>query len=177
MKTPFTLIVLLMLFSGQVFGQQFKEANAYNDYIVDLQNQIGERMLAFNEAVSMSDATRESVQPDYDTLLLVTKNCIAKLKKLPAYEGNVSLRNTAQQLFEFYQKTIEQDYKEMVDLIFGSTLDEAALARLTVIMEKITADEKVYDENFAKEQQAFATKYNFELIDNTIQEEIDGLDD
>lgn len=177
MKPVILLIAIVFTFTTGAFAQKFTEASEYNDYIVELQNKIGYKMLEFNERIGEEGATLESVTPYHSALVQTTKDVIADLKKLPAFEGNSSFKNSAVDLFNFYLKTIEVDYKEMMELIFSETMDEAALERLSQILEQITTDEAVYDENFAREQQAFADKYNFDLIDNELQDEIDDLDE
>lgn len=177
MKPVILLIAIVFTFATGAFSQNFTEASKYNDYIVELQNKIGYKMLEFNERMGEEDATLESVTPYHTALLQTTKDVIADLKKMPAFEGNTSFRNSAIDLFNFYLKTIEVDYKEMMELIFAERIDDASLERLNQILEQITEEEAVYDENFAREQQAFADKYNFDLIDNELQEEIDELDE
>ncbi len=179
MKTLF--ILLLVTFTSKVSGQTFKAAptfkNAieYNDYIVDLQNQISGLIIEFNEKVGESGATRESVQPILDKMLRTTEGAISKIEKINGYEGNVELRNTATVLFKFYYKTFSVDYKAILDLLFLENLGDEEIAKMTVILERVTADEAIVDANFSKAQQAFAKQHNIELEENELQEELDGL--
>ena len=62
----------------------------------------------------------------------------------------------------------------MIELIFAPELDEATLTKLNEILEKVTNAEAYYDNKFAVAQQAFAKKHNIELIENELQEEVDG---
>lgn len=172
MKTLF--ILLLVAFTGTASAQTFDDAVEYNDYIVDLQNQIGGLILEFNEKMGAEDVTRESIQPHFDKMLSTTQKAITKVEKLKGFEGNVELRNRALELFKFYYTTFSEDYKELLDIFFSENLDEAAIERMNVLLEKVTTNEAVYDDNYAKAQQAFAKEHNFELIENELQEELDS---
>jgi len=172
MKTLF--ILLLVAFTGTASAQTFDNAVDYNDYIVDLQNQIGNLIIQFNEKIGQEDMTRERIQPHFDKMLATTKSAITKVEKLKGFEGNVALRNNALELFKFYYTTFSVDYKELLDIYFSGNLDEAAIERMGYVLEKVTTNEAVYDDNYAKAQADFAKKYNFELIENELQDELDS---
>jgi hypothetical protein len=179
MKTLFMLLLVTFTskVSGQTFkaGPTFKNAVEYNDYIVDLQNQISGLIIEFNEKIGEPGATRESIQPHFDKMLLTTEGVISKIEKIKGYEGNVELRNTATELFKFYYKTFSVDYKALLDVLFLENLGEEEIAKMTVILERVTADEAVVDANFSKAQQAFAKQHNIELKKNEFQDDLDGL--
>lgn len=172
MKSLF--IFLLFVLPIAVGAQTFKTATEYNDYIVSLQNRIGEKMISFNSEVSSEMATLESVNVELKVLIIGTENVIKEIEKLPAYEKNTSLRNAAKDLFKFYEKTIKEDYTRMVNIIYNSELTDADYAELQTILEKVTNEEKVYDQRFQSEQEQFASKYGFTLEKNELQEELDG---
>ena len=172
MKTLF--ILLLVAFTGTASSQTFDDAVEYNDYIVDLQNQIGGLILEFNEKIGAEDVTRESIQPHFDKMLATTQKAISKVEKLKGFKGNVELRDRALELFKFYYTTFSEDYKELLDIFFSGNLDEAAIERMSFLLEKVTTNEAVYDDNYAKAQQAFAKEHGFELIENELQDELDS---
>ncbi|MES2557373.1 MAG: hypothetical protein V4604_14560 [Bacteroidota bacterium] len=169
------MLLFVLATTGAVSAQTFTDAVAYNDHIVDLQNEIGYKMIAFNTEVSAETATAASVKPFYDDLLKTTKTVITKLEKVKPFEKNVELKSTAMELFRFYETTISVDYKEMIDLIFGDELDDAAIARIQELLVKVTEDEAVVDAKFKKAQEAYARKYNIDLEENELQEEIDEI--
>jgi hypothetical protein len=78
-------------------------------------------------------------------MTLKAKSLVAKVEAIADYEGNWDLRNSALELFRFYVKTFSTEYREMIELIFVAELDEATLAKLNVILEKVTTEESFYD--------------------------------
>ncbi|ASS48081.1 MAG: hypothetical protein A3D31_00670 [Candidatus Fluviicola riflensis] len=160
--------------TGAVSAQTFTNAIDYNDHIVDLQNEIGYKMIAFNNEVGSETATAASVKPFYDDLLKTTKTVITKLEKVKPFEKNVELKTSAMELFRFYETTIAVDYREMIDLIFGDEFDDAALVRVQELLVKVTEAEAVVDAKFKTAQEAYALKYNIDLEENELQEEIDA---
>ncbi|MCC6702840.1 MAG: hypothetical protein IT221_15015 [Fluviicola sp.] len=171
MKTLFTFLLFVLPIT--IGAQTFKTATEYNDYIVGLQNRIGEKMISFNTEVSSVGATFESVNVELKALVEETEKVIKEIEKLPAFEKNTSLRNAAKDLFLFYEKTIKEDYTKMINLIYNTDLTEEDLAQLQAILDKVTNDEKVIDERFQSEQQQFAAKYGFTLEENELQEQLD----
>jgi hypothetical protein len=172
MKSIFAFLLFVLPLT--ISAQTNTTAIEYNDHIVELQNRIGYKMVSFNEEVGKNDATYESVKVHLEDLLLVTQTVIKETEKIPAHEKNITLRNSALDLFKFYETTIKFDYSKMIELLFVGELTEAKLADLQVILEKVTNDEKVYDERFQSEQQKFAEKYGFTLEENELQQQIDS---
>ncbi|HLP55930.1 MAG TPA: hypothetical protein VK151_12925 [Fluviicola sp.] len=173
-----TILFIGLALTGVVSAQTFTDAVSYNDHIVGLQNEIGYKMIAFNDEVGAEDATAESVQPYYDDLLKTTRTVISKLEKVKPYEKNVALKNAALELFRFYETTIKVEYKEMMDLIFSDAgLDDAGMLRVQELLTKVTEEEAVVDQKFKEAQEAYARKYNIELEENELQEEIDAIDE
>ena len=172
MKTFFIFLVsALPFFAG---AQSDDAAIAYNDHIVELQNRIGYKMVAFNEKVGEEGSTRESVDVYYQDLLAETREVIKEAEKIAPFEGNVALRNSAINLFKFYEKVITTDYKRMLDIIYAPEISDEMYEELTNILAKVTEEEAGYDQAFQTTQEIFANKYGFDLTPNELQEEMDG---
>jgi hypothetical protein len=169
---------LILLFTFAVLSnskaQNFSTPVEYNDYIVNSQNELIELLLVFNEEVSADGAEEDSLLLLADQMTLKAKSLVSKVQAMSDYEGNWDLRNSALELFQFYERTFSNEYREMIKLIFAPELDEATLTKLNEILEKVTNAEAYYDNKFAEAQQAFAKKHNIELIENELQEEVDG---
>jgi hypothetical protein len=140
---------LLLLFSfvilSNVKAQTFSTPVAYNDYIVNSQNELIDLLLVFNDQVSADDAEKKNLLALTHEMTLKAKSLVAKVEAIADYEGNWDLRNSALELFRFYVKTFSTEYREMIELIFVAELDEATLAKLNVILEKVTTEESFYD--------------------------------
>jgi hypothetical protein len=128
-----------------VKAQTFSTPVAYNDYIVNSQNELIDLLLVFNDQVSADDAEKKNLLALTHEMTLKAKSLVAKVEAIADYEGNWDLRNSALELFRFYVKTFSTEYREMIELIFVAELDEATLAKLNVILEKVTTEESFYD--------------------------------
>ena len=168
------IILGLMLVSAiSAQAQSDDKAIAYNDYIVNLQNTIGESIVTFNDVMSTDTITAEGIKPYYEAMINNTKNAIVKINEVLPYDGNSDLKNAASDLFQFYLTIFQNEYKEMIDIIFSDNIGDPQLQRMNEILADISAKEAVLDGNFQAAQEAFAAKYNFEIIENELQDEID----
>ena len=158
----FLLFFVGMSLSTSAQKVEFKTGLEYNNYIIDLQSRIGQSIAAFNSSVDSGSASythskRELIVKTVDEVLV-------KMKKLPAYNGNSEFRSASISLFEFYKACAEKEYKELVDLVLGSSqLNDAGKKRLNELMADVTSKEQVFDENFAAAQKKFADANNFTL--------------
>lgn len=169
------LLFIFFLFSSTIANaQKFTSAIDYNDFIVDLQNQIGYKIIAFNDELGLEDASMASVTPLYEDLLKTTRDAIAKLDKAEVWEGNTELKASALALFQYYESAFSNEYKEMMGIVFKAEINEEDYTRLTSILESVTEKEQAFDLRFSKAQIAFADKYGFNLDRNELQDEIDG---
>lgn len=172
MKTLFLLPALLFT-SQMAMAQSFSNAIDYNDYIVDLQNQIAYKILTFNEQMALEESTLESIQPYYDDLVETSKECLVKLKNIEAFEDDAELKPAAVNLFDFYVRCFSTSYNEMLHIVYRTELNDEDYNELNTILEKVTSEEGQYDEDFNSAQIRFAEKYDFTLDENELQEEID----
>ncbi len=173
MKTTLRLALLLLLPLSGV-AQKITEPVEYNDKIVGFQNDIGYKMLAMNDYIGGDDSNKQEAHALRLELLQVTKESIAGIQKMTAFEGNDDLRKSALELFRFYQRVVENEYKEMIDILYSEDLSEDDIVALEEIVNRVTVEEGTYDDNFQTAQEAFAKKHNLELEENELQEEIDS---
>lgn len=172
MKKLITLAFVVISLASN--GQTFSDPVTYNDYIVDLQNSVGEKLLLFNNELSDEYSTYESVEPYFLALGVAMNNAAEKMKTVPAYEGNSDLRDAAAQLFDFYVSIYNNEYKTLLAIVFSDELDVEDLNNVNTIMEGVIEKEARYDNNFKIAQEAFATRNNISLTPNELQELIEG---
>lgn len=171
-KSIFLSIALLV--SGIISAQTFNTAVEYNDYIVNLQNEIGTQILSFNESLALEDATLEKMNKMVDEIIVTTKNVISKTEAMGAFQGNTALRDNAAALFKFYLSIFSNEYRELLTLFFSDLSITANTDKIQAILDSISQKEAIYDDNFQKAQADFAATHNIELIENELQEDIDG---
>lgn len=164
------LIAFLML---PLFAAAQTDPVAYNDKIVNYQNQVVAGMLSLNESINIETTTHESIEKLRLELVKTAQSSISGTQKMPGFDGSTELRDAAVALFKFYEDVIQDEYKQMIDIIYKEEITEDDYANLTIILERVTQEEVAFDERFQNAQAAFARKHGLELIDNELQEEID----
>jgi hypothetical protein len=142
-----------------------------------VQVSIGEKMLAFNDIVGEETATLEYAISELNAIVKFADEAIAKTAKITPFEKNVELKESALALFRFYRQILNEDYRKMVQIYFDPNLNEASLEEMQTILDSISQREAPLDERFQTAQQAFAEKYNLELLENELQEEIDEINE
>ena len=163
----FFLLLLIIPFAASAQ----KSAIDYNDMIVEEQTKIGQKIIDFNYAVE-SDADME--MPLKLTLAQIDAS-IAAIENLSTWEDGAALKSSALQLFKFYKSIVSVEYREMVNILYHENLSDADVNRLNELMASVSEREKKYDDDFQRVQEAFAKRWNIDLVPNEIQGEIDGL--
>lgn len=166
MKT-LSLVLTLILFSFTSYSAN-DEAIQYNDKIVEEQSKVAEKILDF------------SANPNESTLSEIKQQAASGLdvlKKMKAFDKNKSFLEAAKSLFEFYYSITENEYKQSLDLLSKLTPENQAetVTKLNKLLAVITDKEKILDEKFKEEQQKFADKYGFNLVENKFQDKVDEL--
>lgn len=169
------LTIGIVLIPGTSLKAQktFTDAVEYNDYIVDHQNEIGRKIIQFNEVMADENVSREALNPYYEQMLAVTQDAVNQVKAMPPYKGNTELRDSAVDLFSFYLGIFREEYVEMLDIVFAESPSEEDFTRMETIMTDIGEEEKGYDEKFGAAQTRFAELHGFTLEENELQEKID----
>jgi hypothetical protein len=166
------LLVIGLQFAAN--AQPFNDAVQYNDYIVSQQNLIGEKIIAYNTEFGVENVTREMVQPYYDDLLKTTREVVVRMRNLEVFEGNEQFLKASVDLMEFYQRTVEGAYLEMINIIFDPDFNDQSVEKLNTLLTNLTAEEAVYDDAFQKSQEAFANAYGFTIEKNELEDELNG---
>jgi hypothetical protein len=168
-----TLLLLLCLgFIGlQAQTTTIKDPVKYNDFIVNQQNLIGEELLVL---IGMFDALPDDQQVVLDQLEIVIGTCkssIATTKNLKAIPNEFGLKANAIALFGFYEDIMDTDYRDAIAELYAEVPDTDLLQK---ILTSVQEEEAKFDAAFQSSQEQFAKYHNIQLIQNEIQEEIDG---
>lgn len=174
------LTILSLLFVGITCSQaqqtNFKTAIDFNDYIVGLQDSIGYGIVAFNKIIenntlSKSEMTTQALA-QLEKIKKTTRTSTAALGKVTPYKGGDALKKAALDLFNFYYKTMDVEYKQMVMLLAADAYTDAIIKELTEIQERIVNNEKGFDFEFGEAQKKFATLYHFSLDENQLEKDL-----
>lgn len=156
------ILGFIMLASGLVSaqGQTFKTAVDFNDYIVKQQNLIGTDLTKLVEAMGRDE---KSAWKAHGIVIATSETVIKNVKECNPYPGGTSLKLSALDLFGYYLKSLKNDYKRVIELLYKTGFTQADQAEMDSIVAKVTEEEAVFDAAFAKAQKEFADKYNILL--------------
>lgn len=171
------ILFLLLLLPVVGFTQKITDPVVYNDKIVDYQNDIITAMLELSGSVGSDGYTLEMCEEIRLKTLKIANQSIAGVNKMQAFNGNDDLRKAALQLFQFYERIISNDYKDVMEIVYKEDVSDEDIARLEELSVKVTEDETALDLVFEEAQIAFAEKNGFDLKENELQEDIDDLND
>lgn len=172
MKAFLALFLIAALNSASIAQQKIiTDPIKYNDYIVASQNDIMLEMLKFNELMSDSTNTLARSKAQIQVMIELTKKAIKTTQNLKPLDKDFNLRNTAIDLFGFYEKAMQVDYINMVEEIFKPAPD---YNRLQEILKGVTEAEKGFDEAFQTAQKNFADYYDIELTENDLNKKLEG---
>lgn len=156
----------------------FTDAIAYNDYIVNEQNAIGNAILelsnAFNEGGDM-ESYKTGIFREYEELKLQCNTSLEKITIITPYDNNSEFLEAALNLFTFYKKVIANEYYLLINFMTNENATIEEQEKIMSLMENMSAEEARIDNIFLQAQQAFANKYGFTLSENELQDDIDEL--
>jgi hypothetical protein len=165
------VVISLSACKEQVKGKNgivYKDAVEYNDYIVGRQSKIVQDVMDFLKATEVSLDSAKTMLSKYPAKVDVL---IQDVKGMPPYKGDSVLRNTAIDLFGFYKKIFENEYKQIIDIrISGNSGTEEGVAEMERLAKNVTTEEEKYDKAFHNAQADFADKNKISLKKNEMQE-------
>src|SRR6478735_4743523 len=99
MKKTSTLITLMLLvfqfmLSTEVKAQNLKDPGVYMSYITDQYRNIMNDYMGYTSAVAHGKSARK-VDGLRQTLMQTVKASLANVKKMPGFDGDISLRDSA----------------------------------------------------------------------------------
>ncbi len=170
------MVIGLTAFGVRSQTTSFSDPVDYNDYIIDLQDGIGYSLDYYMLELNDSAATYDDCEFAREVLVMVIEDAVDSLKRLAPYDGNTDFRDRAVELFNFYYSIVQNEYKQIQDILFLTDYTTEDEMRYNSLVDDIVARETVYDDNFAAAQQAFADKYGFELVDDYYYDDSDTSD-
>lgn len=152
-------------------GVAFKSAVEYNDYIVSRQTTLMKNIMSF---VDVAQTDLDSAETLLDKYVRQTGVMVDEIKGMPAFKGDSALRNAAADIFAFYKRIFDKDYRSIIQIRKGDDgLSDDANAEIEQIVKKIEEEEKNHDDRFQGAQKNFARKNKMKLLENEMQKEFD----
>lgn len=142
----------------------------YNDGIVGLQGQI------INQMLRVMKLEAEDPVKEMEGLINTIEESKEALNNLETYEGGEEMKQTALDLFGFYEKACKgpwikafRIYKENK----GNMMEDQEQEFIS-LLEQGGEGEQKYDDAFEKAQNEFAAMHGFVIGGNVLQDEIDN---
>lgn len=160
--------ILLLMFSAAALtscGVTPQDAAEYNDKIIAQQSAVYDKEIALMNA--MKDYTnQDGIKKAHEELISQSGTSIETVKKMDKFDGNTTFADAAVTLFETYKGLAVKEYKELIELysLSDEEFTEEKEARADELIDAI--DNGVTDgiNKFKSAQEAFAAKYNIELV-------------
>ncbi len=152
----------------------FPTAIDYNDYIINRQKDI------YNYIFKMSDVAAtdpEAAEKVIDEAIPVIEKVIGEIKAMPPYKSDVSFRDAAVPLFEFYKTTFDDTYRQIIAINKkGNKKTKADIAKQQTLSNTLSQKEATLDNSMKSAQNTFAVSNNMRVQENTeLQEKVDNL--
>ncbi|UPT66411.1 MAG: hypothetical protein M0D57_18395 [Sphingobacteriales bacterium JAD_PAG50586_3] len=144
---------------------QKKDPVEYNNTIINEQAKVVDLVVDFNAKVDAENYPEARVLLGKSSI-----QCDSSIKALEAlgdYDGDAAFKDAAVNLFKFYKRASEQDYKQVVDIAEkGEDITEEDYDNLTNILQKLKTDEDALHDVMQKAQTDFAGKHNVKIMEN-----------
>lgn len=151
----------------------FSSSIRYNDYIINLQTRVYEKIIALVKCFDTCDD--KELRASYTAFGDEAKATIKEIKRLGDFNGNTDFRDKATDLFAFYVEVYEGAYKELIEIVISGKMDAKTEKRMNAIVEEVSLKETALDNAFQTAQQKFASDNGMQIIENDMQKEIDNL--
>lgn len=159
-------VLFLLLFTASVAAPAqttFKDAVEYNDYIIVKQQRIGVLLTEYISMATDSLPSAEKLEMKRKSAVTEVKKLVGDLKKMPAWKGNTAFRDASITLFVFYQSTLDNEFKEIAEILLKPEITEADYKRIEELQKSISTREGPLDDVFLEAQRKFAAENNFTI--------------
>jgi hypothetical protein len=136
----------------------------FNDKMVGLQKEIGDKMAALGDKIGSSDTIVETeFLAELAAIKTLTDTNIAILDKLPTPKGGEDFKAAVKGIFGFYKEICDKEFTEMVKLLAKSDFGESDLVAVSALQQSLSDKETEWDKKVQDAQAAFAIKYNITI--------------
>ncbi len=168
------LVLLAIAALAAGCGQPTLSATDYNNKIVGEQDKITHTMLVVVEKINSGDYT--AALAGLEKSVAQCDSSVNTVGAMEPYEGDVRFRDAALDLFKYYKKALNEDYRGLIEILIKTDGDvtEEDSNRIEVINKDIETQEAKFTKAVNDAQQEFCKKYNVTLAPNNLQKQIDG---
>ena len=173
MKVFISLLTISFLLLQSCNSKPTMTPVEYNDTIIKEQAKIIELMF---DLVAKIETDLDGCEAVRLKTIVQCDSSIQLVSAMEPFDGDASMRNTALDLFKFYKKAYENEYKEMIEILqLKDKITPDDMARMTSLNDELAKKETSLDSAFQGAQAAFAKKNNIIIEDNKLQKKIDNI--
>lgn len=137
---------------------------AFNDKIVSLQKEIGDKMIILGDKISSAKTiVEEDFLQDLAAIKTLTDTNIAIIDKLPTPTGGEVFKDAIKGILGFYKEICDKEFTEMIKLLAKPDFGETDLPTLTALQQSIQDKETAWDAKVQDAQTAFAIQYKITI--------------
>jgi hypothetical protein len=180
MKISVTLFFLFaVLVSG--FGCTFAQTEfttddpaKYSNYIVDIQEEIGNEFIEFSMVLVNSGDFKANDQKRQDVLRKI-ELALRKLRNMAPFKGTTHLRDESIAVFEFYKKLHAEDYAKLAVLVTQKESGLKELQEYFSLQKEVESQMRTYAARLRNAQERFAKEQRLTLVHNQMQDQFDRI--
>ncbi|WP_090389711.1 LIC11966 family surface protein [Niabella drilacis] len=165
MATLFTGFMAALTSCGDTGKKGFTRAEDYDRYITSRITQMQQILFAVQKVTGSEDPASGDLSRFALQIDSVTKN----LKELPDYNGNISYRDAAIRLADFYKKSVSGSYTEIAKVYKDVKDTTMADNKVNELIIKLQEEETLADDAFVKEREAFAARNKIRLEEEPVK--------
>lgn len=163
MKKTKLFFLSAMLGAFSLMGYAQNEAASYMNSISEKYRTIQVEMWDYTSSVAHGKSARK-VEANRNTLIETTYKAMNEVKKMPAFEGDASYRDSVVSFLHIYHLIVKEDYAKIVDM---EEISERSYNDMEAYMNaKSEASEKMNAAAImiSEQQQIFAEKHGITLV-------------
>lgn len=162
--TTLLLFTLFLTPTLKIYAQSFKNAGEYMSFISNLHREITKNYLSYSSSVAHGKSARK-VENKRQELIKSVVNSKKKIAKMPTYDQDASLRDSAVASLEMTYVILTEDYGRIMDL--EAVAEQSYDAMEAYLLAQEIADQKHEESNerLDKTVDAFAATHDVTLVD------------
>ncbi len=167
MMKKLSLLFLSALFIFNTAHAQNKKAAQYNNKIIKIQHSVTPDVVAFFKTFEKGSA--EDLKKKQTKLIKDFDAAIAKVNKMPDFEGDGELKKAALDWFKLYESTFKNEYDHVITLVTNRDRSKEDHAKLDQMTDELVKREEAVDAQFETAQTAFAKRHKLEMIEHPLK--------
>ncbi len=153
----FIVCASFLLFISCNQGRQ--KAVAYNDKIVQLNDEVIKSINVFNNALSSEDDTEIKIA--LENFQLKSEEAYTALSAMGPYSKNKVFYTAAEAIFAHYAKTSKDEYQAITNIFIQDSITVEQHGKMIKLVKKVKEEHAALNDDFIINQKSFAERNAF----------------